>query len=97
LKISNIKNLESEEISKIANKILIYLISILFVTLSTFLGILIDAILGIPILFCLLFFLISTFQVIFGLSVVTRTITKVVKRPLTKVEQFKECKEYPVI
>jgi len=92
LKISNIKNLESEEISKIANKILIYLISILFVTLSTFLGILIDAILGIPILFCLLFFLISTFQVIFGLSVVTRTITKVVNAHSLKSNNSKSVK-----
>jgi len=78
LKIGNIKNLESEEIGKIANKILIYLISILFVTLSTFLGILIDGLFKIPVLFCLLFFFISASQVIFGLSVVTRTITKVV-------------------
>jgi len=92
LKIGNIKNIESEEIGKIANKILIYLISILFVTLSTFLGILIDAVLGIPILFCLFFFLVSAFQVIFGLSVVTRTITKVVNAHSLKSNNSKRIK-----
>ncbi len=89
MKIGAIKNLESDELGKIVNRFLIYLISILFVTLSTFLGILIDTLLGIPVLFCLLFFLISAFQVIFGLSVATRTITKVVNAQSLKLNNSK--------
>jgi len=90
LKTSKVNGLSLQEIDKVTNKLSSYLVSILFVTLSTFLGILLDMLLGVPVLFGLLFFILSAFQVILGLSVVTRTITKVVNAYSSEPEHSRE-------
>lgn len=74
--IENLRNLINSSRVKV-NKISMNIVSLIFLTLTTLFGVLLDTLLGSKVFFTTLFFLFASVQILFGLAIIGRVIIKI--------------------